>query len=93
MVTVKLPKTAQKQGIGLYSYEQTKNTTPFQYFAQIVVGTVVAMLGTMLGYAQYQSPTRSTGGVVTSAVSIVIGIFMAHAGAIFWYRRLRKPSN
>ncbi len=30
MVTVKLPKTAQKQGIGLYTYEQTKNTTPFQ---------------------------------------------------------------
>jgi hypothetical protein len=51
MVSVKPPKTAHKQGIGLWTYEQGKNTTPFQYFAQIVVGTVVASLGIMLGYA------------------------------------------
>ncbi|MGA8313520.1 MAG: hypothetical protein WB755_26085 [Terriglobales bacterium] len=93
MASVKHSKKAPKEGIGLYTYEQAKNTTPFQYFVQIVVGSVFALLGTALGYTQYQSPTRSTGGFVTSAVLIVIGLFMGHAGAIFWYRRLRKSSN
>jgi protein-S-isoprenylcysteine O-methyltransferase Ste14 len=83
-------KQTSKHGIGLYTYEQAKNTTPFQYFAQIVVGSVVALLGIMVGISQYESPTRNTGWVVTSAVAIVIGTFMAHAGVIFWYRRLRK---
>ena len=91
MAPVKHSKKAPpKQGIGLYTYGQEGNTTPFQYFAHIVVGSIFALLGTVLGYVQYQSPTRSMGGLVTSAVLIVIGIFMGHAGAIFWYRRLRK---
>jgi sulfite exporter TauE/SafE len=87
MVFVKPHKKAQKPGIGLYTYEQEKNSTPFAYIAQIVVGAVLASLGVVLGYAQYESPTRSTGGLVTAAVLIVIGIFLAHARAIFWYRR------
>ncbi len=90
MASVKHSKKASKPGIGLYTYAQEKNTTPFQYFAHIVVGSVFALLGTALGYAQYVSPARSTGGLVTSVVLIVIGIFGGHAGAIFWYRRLRK---
>ena len=58
--------------------------------AQIVVGGIVALLGIIVGIVQYQSPTGSTGWLLTSAVAIVIGTFMAHAGVIFWYRRLRK---
>lgn len=93
---MKQHKTAQKQGIGLFTYEQEKNATAFDYFAEIVIGTIVVSLGITLGYfLLYQSPTRSTEGLLTSAMLIVIGIFFAHAGAIFWYRRLRKrkPSN
>jgi hypothetical protein len=90
MASVKHSKKASKRGIGLYTYEQEKNTTAFDYFAEIIVGTIVAMLGVMVGYALYQSPTRSTGGLLLSAVLIVIGFFFAHAGVIFWYRRLRK---
>jgi hypothetical protein len=93
MVFVKPHKKAQKPGIGLYTYEQAKNTTPFQYFAQFVVGALVALLGIMFGYAKYESPTRSTSALITAAVLTVIGIFWAHAGAIFWYRRLRKHSD
>jgi hypothetical protein len=77
---MKLLKTARKHGIGLYTYEQEKYTTPFQYFAQIVVGTVVASLGIALGYSQYHSATRSTGGLITSGVLIVIGIFLYARG-------------
>lgn len=92
---MKLPKTVQKQDIGLYTHEQEKYVTPFQYFAQIVVGTFIALMGGMLGYAKYQSPIRITPGLLASVALIVIGIFQAHAGTIFWYRRLRKrkPSN
>jgi sulfite exporter TauE/SafE len=90
---MKALKEDRKQGIGLYTYAQRKNTTPFQYFAQVVVGTVVALLGIALGYFQYQSPTRSAVGIVTSVVFIVVGIFIAHAGAIFWYKWLRKSST
>jgi hypothetical protein len=90
MASVKQHKTSPKRGIGLYSYEQDKDTTPFQYFAEIVVGTVLASLGIVLGYAQYQSPSRSRGELITSAALIAIGIFVAHPGAIFWFRRLRE---
>jgi hypothetical protein len=86
-------KTVQKQGIGLYTYEQIKNTTPFQYFGQLVIGSLVALLGIAFAYAEYHSPTRSTGGLIAAAFLIVVGIFWAHTGAIFWYRRLRKHSN
>jgi NhaP-type Na+/H+ or K+/H+ antiporter len=91
---VKPYKREQKRGIGLYTYEQAKNTTPFQRFAQVTVGTVFVLLGMMLGYDQYESlARRSTEGLISAAALIVIGIFLAHAGAIFWYRRLRKRSN
>jgi hypothetical protein len=88
---VKQHKTAQKRGIGLYSYEQIKNCTAFDFFGVIILGTIVASLGIMLGYDQYHSATRrSTGGLITATVLTVLGIFFAHAGVIFWYRRLRK---
>ena len=93
MVLVKPTKKTQKPGIGLYTYEQAKNTTPFQYFAQFVLGTLVALLGITFGYAKYESPARSTGALIGPALLTVVGIFWAHAGAIFWWRRLRKHSN
>jgi len=49
MVLVQPHKKAQKPGIGLYTYELEKNSTPFAYFAQIVVGAVVASLGMVFG--------------------------------------------
>jgi len=91
-VSVK-PRKKEKPGIGLYTPEQDTNATPFGYLAQIVVGAVFASLGIMLGYDQYESPVRrSTEGLLTAAAFIVIGIFIAHAGVIFWYRRLRRRS-
>jgi putative flippase GtrA len=81
MIPVKSPKTAQKQGIGLWTYEQEKNTTPFQYIAQIVVGGVFVLIGIAFGCVRYW---------LASPMMIVVGIFVAHAGVIFWYRRLRK---
>jgi hypothetical protein len=72
------------------SYEQVKNTSPFQYFAQIVVGAVFCIAGLMVAYAQYESrklevvrygsSESHVRGLLVAGVLVVIGVFMAHAG-------------
>lgn len=82
--------SAGRQGIGLYSYEQSKNTSPFQYFAQIVGGTIIAALGGVLVHDKISGAETNTWGWVGSLAIVVIGIFMAHAGLIFFFRRLSR---
>ena len=89
--------SGERKGIGLYTYEQAKNTTPFQYFGQIVVGTIIASLGGLLLYhtatvrsEKYGSADTHIWGWVGSLVVVVIGLFMAHAGVIFYARRLAR---
>ena len=87
------------QGIGLYTHEQVKNNTPFQFFVQIVVGAVVFFSGLLLlvdifdhrsrETLQSGSPEPHSAAFALAAAVIVIGVFMAHAGVIFWTRRLR----
>jgi hypothetical protein len=78
------PKARSRPGIGLYTYEQEKNTTPFQYAAQIVVGVIVLGVGVMLLFE---------GMRLSGAVMVLIGSFFAHPGVIFWFkRRLHKKS-
>jgi len=38
---------------------------------------------------QFGSPELHFGGLALAAVVIVIGVFLGHAGATFWSRRLR----
>jgi hypothetical protein len=83
--------------IGLYTQEQEKNTTPFQYFGQIVGGGVVLVCGALYlviifglrhkETAQFGSPEPHLYGFAVASAIIVAGIFMAHAGFIFWGRR------
>jgi len=91
----------ERKGIGLYSHEQAKNTTAFQYLAQIVVGTIIASLGGLLLFhrmtvsseemiRKYGSAQTSIWGWVGSLAVVVIGMFMAHAGVIFYARRIVK---
>ncbi len=90
----------KRKGIGLYTYEQAKNTTAFDYFAQVVVGTIVAALGGfILGHEiavrseqirKYGSAETNVWGWITGLAMVVIGLFMAHAGVIFWTRRMLK---
>jgi hypothetical protein len=93
-------KGGEREGIGLYTYEQAKNTTPFQYFAQIVVGTIIAVLGGLLVYQEisvrgqeirkYGFAETHIWGWVGSLAVVLIGMFMAHAGVIFYARRLTR---
>jgi hypothetical protein len=89
-----------RRGIGLYTYEQARNTTPFQYFAQIVVGTIFAVGGGLLVYRvmtlrrgeirQFGSAEAHVWDWITSLAVVVIGVFMAHAGVIFYARRISR---
>jgi hypothetical protein len=89
-----------RKAIGLYTYEQEKNTTPFQYFAQIVIGGVFTSVGGLLVYhvlTLRKEETRAFGSAethvwdwVVSLAAILIGVFQAHAGVIFWGRRMIK---
>ena len=89
-----------REGIGLYTYEQEKNATPYGYFGQIVVGTIVAFLGfarlanqiALRGeeIRKYGSTENDVRGWIGSLAFIVIGLFVGHAGVIFWTRRIVK---
>jgi hypothetical protein len=101
----------KRRGIGLYTYEQVKNGTPFGYFAQIVVGTIVAATGALLVYhvvtvrseeiQVYGSADPHFWGWLAGLAVILIGLFMAHAGLIYYGRRIhhkmlrphRKPQH
>jgi len=88
----------ENQGIGLYSQEQEKYTTAFQYFAQIVVGAVFFSIGVLVLIGIFGHRTQETirfgkpephiAGFIAAAAILAWGIFAAHAGVIFWSRRL-----
>ncbi len=96
-------RESNRRGVGLYTGEQVKNTTPFQYFAQIVVGAVVCITGLMVAYSLYEaraveilrygSPDSHVWGFIAAGVLVVIGVFMGHACVIYWWRRLRTPHD
>jgi hypothetical protein len=98
----------ERKGVGLYTYEQVKNTSPFQYFAQIVVGMIVAATGGLFLYHEavvrteevqrYGSAETHVWGWLGGLAIVMIGLFMAHAGLVFYGRRIvgafsRKPSH
>jgi hypothetical protein len=78
----------EEGGIGLFSREQQKNTTPFQYSMQIAVGTVFIALGTMLFYQasivrtreirHYGSADTHVGMWLTASAFFAVGAFFAH---------------
>ncbi len=89
-----------RSGIGLYTYEQTKNVTPFQYFAQLLVGVFISCMGTFLLYyvisirsdeiQKYGAAEGHFWGWLGGGTIMVIGLFMAHAGAIFYIRKIAR---
>ena len=91
------------EGIGLFSKEQERYTTRFQYFGQIVVGTIVLLCGVGILISvlterskeilRFGNPQPHFGGFISAGAFIVIGIGMAHAGVIFWSRRLRARNR
>jgi hypothetical protein len=87
-----------RKGIGLYTYEQTKNITAFQYFAQLIIGAIIVVVGGMLLYRvfidraeesrRYQSAETHVWPLAAALAIVGIGLFMAHAGVIFYARKI-----
>jgi len=85
-------------GLGLYSHEQCRNTTAFQFYGQIVVGVIVALFGLFLAWglwktrlqeiSEYGNADSHYAGFAFSFGVIVVGAFMAHPGVIYCWRRL-----
>ena len=91
------PPKLRKKGVGLYSYDQTKYARPFDYFGQIIVGVIIAALGVLILYfelveSKEQSLFRRCARLacVPGFVFFVIGMFIAHAGVIYWTKRIVK---
>jgi H+/Cl- antiporter ClcA len=93
-------KGPDRKGIGLYTYEQVKNVTAFDYFGLIVIGAVVSALGSFLLHhlislrgeqiRNYGSAEGAVWGWITGVIMVVIGLFTAHTGVIFYARRVAQ---
>jgi len=82
-----------RKGVGLFSYEQERYTTAFQYFAQIVIGAVFATVGGLLVFQAMTmriDDVRTSGDWISGIIMILTGVFVAHAGAIYYTRRMKK---
>jgi hypothetical protein len=86
-----------KRGIGLYTYQQVRNTTRFQFVAQIVVGVILVFAGFLFVYAvrekrlqelsTYGSAGSHWGGLCFGFGMMLYGVFLAHPGIIFCWRK------
>lgn len=86
-----------KRGIGLYTYQQVRNTTRFQFVAQIVVGAILVFAGFLFVYAvrekrlqdlsTYGSAGSHWGGLCFGFGMMLYGVFLAHPGIIFCWRK------
>jgi len=90
-------------GIGLYTYQQERNTTPFQFAAQIVVGLIVALIGLLLVWGVWQTRRQEIsaygradshfGSFAFSVALVMVGVFMGHAGIIFYWKRFKARQS
>lgn len=88
----------KRKGLGLYSYEQRKYSTPFGLFVVIIIGTAIFLTGVgklsavlrvrQLELERFGSPEPHLWGFVVAVATIIMGVFLAHPGIIFWARRL-----
>jgi hypothetical protein len=90
--------SVQKRGIGIYSYNQIKNTRPIGRIGAMFVGGIYALVGVgiivrlfTLRRAEVRvwgSPEPHWVGFVFGICLVCIGAFLAHVGVIYW-RKLR----
>jgi hypothetical protein len=88
----------KRRGIGLFSYYQTKYSTPIGQFAVLLGGTVLFAMGISRFFivlrlrateiAAYGRSEAHVWGFVYAAANILFGVFMAHTGAIYYGKKL-----
>lgn len=89
----------RKGGIGIYSYDQIKNTRPIGRIGAMLIGAAWILAGVANIYKlelertferrAFGSATLHLMGFVLSVSLIAGGIFCAHVGVIYYWRKLR----
>ena len=87
-----------RRGLGLYSANQIRSETPFTLFGVIIVGTVFCFGGIVLFWSTVVARSKEfaasgtadshVGGFLFALGMFICGIFFAHAGVIYFGRRL-----
>jgi hypothetical protein len=90
-----------RRGTGLYSARQVQHENSITFTASAIGGTVIAATGVALVLRavtivrterhQWGSAELHIGDWLLPLCMIVTGVFVAHAGAIYWWRRLFSP--
>jgi hypothetical protein len=78
----------RQRGYGLFAAFKRDSTTALQYFVCVVIGLSMLLLGVEMIWLRIHRGPDPLWGVFDAVVIIVAGIFVAHAGAIFWFKRL-----
>lgn len=94
------PAPGKNRALGLFAYKRSDTTTPLQDAGAIVIGVVCAVLGIALIMAQMQARAGEIkswgisethwGGFLLGAGFLLTAFWFAHAGVIYWFRRLFK---
>src|SRR6266436_5956330 len=87
-----------RHSLGLYTSRQIRAETPFSFFAQIVVGAVFWLGGVLVLLSvlysrsaemeAFGSAEPHVFGFFAVAIMFAVGIFIAHAGMIYYGQRL-----
>src|SRR5579864_9373864 len=81
------PKESQR-GLGLFRIFKKDTTTPLQYLAAVVIGTsTLALAVEMIWLNQHKGPDRLW-SLPDAIVLLLLGLFIAHPGIIYWFRRI-----
>ena len=80
--------TEPKRGRGLFGAFRRDSTTPLQYMAAIVIGISMVLLGAEMIWLHIHRGPDPLWSVLDAVVIIVAGIFVAHAGVIYWFGRM-----
>jgi hypothetical protein len=86
------------EGLGLFAGDK-RWTSSFQYFVGVVLGIVIALFGLMLmlvpfaGDRAARSAAHPAVFIWVGLVTVMLGVFKAHAGVIFFVMRRRTKSD
>jgi len=94
------PRHGRSENLGVYKAEQIKSETPYSFAATIALGIFVLMLTAIYAFAIYKeildermhfgSADPHWGAWLLVAGGVYYGVFVAHPGVIFWYRRISE---
>lgn len=87
----------KKRGLGLFSWQNDNQDNALTYTAGIIVGVIFLLIGSALVASEvYQVGNKhlTDWGVIISGITcLLVGVFLAHAGVIYWWRRIFPKGN